>query len=260
MKRRNQPAFVLAKLSELEEVLQGLTERIAKTEDGIAAARKRLTGTFAQKGEYEDMRATLNQMIADKPILEQKLGAAKSTLSACKAWLNHLPEETVLEQVAVEAKGSNLVDVRARIKTRQAELTMLRAVPIASPDIKQRVEQYVNTLGRPKVAGISQGETLRVTWPGDGQVLPMMLAFFQRDAMVDALMREIESVANDPVPLVERKKRIAELEVDIEVLQRQALVLGASTTDLPPHVVLKVKVREHALSERKRLQQREHAA
>ena len=73
----------------LEEAVQGLTERVAKTEDGIAAARKRLTGTFAQKGEYEDMRATLNQMIADKPILEQKLGAAKSTLSACKAWLNN---------------------------------------------------------------------------------------------------------------------------------------------------------------------------
>ena len=118
------------------------------------------------------------------------------------------------------------------------------AVPIASPDIKRRVEQYVNSLGRPRVAGIGKDETLRVTWPGDGQVLPMMLAFFQRDAMVDALMREIENVADDPMPLAERKKRIAELEVEIEALQRQAFALGASTADLPPQVVLGVKVRE----------------
>ena len=73
---RPQPLLsLLAQLSELQEVVQGLAERVAKTEDGIANARKRLTGTFARKGEYEDMRATLNQLIADKPILEQKLGS-----------------------------------------------------------------------------------------------------------------------------------------------------------------------------------------
>ena len=118
----------------------------------------------------------------------------------------------------------------------------------------------MNTLGRPKVAGIGKDETLRVTWPGDGHMLPMMLAFFQRDAMVDALMCEIERMADDPLPLAERKKRIAELEVEIEVLQRQALTLGAATTELPPQVVLGVKAREHALIERKRLEQREDAA
>ena len=35
---------------------------------------------------------------------------------------------------------------------------------------------------------------------------------------------------------------------------------GAPTSDLPPQVVLGVKVREHALVERERLQQRDHAA
>ena len=162
------------------------------------------------------MRATLNQMIADKPTLEQRLGAAKSTLSACKAFLNNLPEDTVLEQVAVEANGSNLVDVRARIKAAQAELATLRAVPIASPEIRRRVEQYVHSLGRPRVTGIGKGETLRAIWPGDGQVLPMMLAFFHRDAMVETLMREIDNVTDDILPLAERNKRIAELEVEID--------------------------------------------
>ena len=56
----------------------------------------------------------------------------------------------MLEQAAVEVNGYDLVDVRARIKTAQSELTTLRAVPIASPDIKRRVEHYVNTLGRPR--------------------------------------------------------------------------------------------------------------
>lgn len=64
------------------------------------------------------------------------------------------------------------------------------------------------------MTGIGKGETLRAI--GDGQVLPMMLAFFHRDAMVETLMREIDNVTDDILPLAERNKRIAELEVEID--------------------------------------------
>ena len=83
--------------------------------------------------------------------------------------------------------------MRARIKAAQAELATLRAVPIASPEIRRRVEQYVHSLP-----------------------VPMMLAFFHRDAMVETLMREIDNVTDDILPLAERNKRIAELEVEID--------------------------------------------
>lgn len=62
--------------------------------------------------------------------------------------------------------------------------------------------------------------------------------------MVDALMREVDRMLG-PVPLADRPKRISELEAELEMLQRQALALGAELTDdFQPPVVLGVRVAE----------------
>ena len=65
-------------------------------------------------------------------------------------------------------------------------------------------------------------------------------------------------MANDPMPLGERQKRIGELKGEIDTLQRQAFALGADTSDLPPDVMLGVRVirREDV----KRVERRERAA
>jgi hypothetical protein len=60
--------------------------------------------------------------------------------------------------------------------------------------------------------------------------------------MVNALMKEIERQSNAPMPLPQRKQRIAQLQAEIDTLQRQSLALGADTSDLPPAVVLGVRV------------------
>jgi len=46
------------------------------------------------------------------------------------------------------------------------------------------------------------------------------MAFFQPDVLVERLMTEIERVANTPYPLAEREQQIAELEREIDRLQR----------------------------------------
>ena len=46
------------------------------------------------------------------------------------------------------------------------------------------------------------------------------------------------------MPLPQRKRRIAELQQEIDTLQRQALALGADSSTLPPAVVLGVRVAE----------------
>jgi hypothetical protein len=139
MKLNNVPQPVLAKLIALEEVVEALSQRVAKTQDGIASARTRLTGSFARQSEYDDVTASLKQLVADKPVLEKKLHAAQSTLSSCKIWLDQLPERTVLEPVKVKADG-DLEEVRARLKATEAELAALRAVPTPSANIEQRVK------------------------------------------------------------------------------------------------------------------------
>jgi hypothetical protein len=58
------------------------------------------------------------------------------------------------------------------------------------------------------------------------------------------LLKEIDRLANLPMPLPQRKRRIAELQAEIDTLQRQALALGAGTSGLPPAVVLGVRIAE----------------
>jgi hypothetical protein len=246
------PAPVLAKLLALEQHAKKLADRVAKTQDGIAGARTRLTGGFSKQADYDDLRASLHQMVGDLPALKKRCDGAQSTLSSCKVWLDQLPEGTVLEPVEVKADGHRLKEVRAGLEAAEAELAALRAVPTPSADIEQRVRDYVQSMARPDISGVGSGERLKVIWPGSGwdssgprehraDILPMM-ALLHGDAMVAALMAEITRVANDPMSPAQRAARIRELTDEIDRLQRQALALGAHAADAPPWVLLGVKL------------------
>jgi hypothetical protein len=73
-------------------------------------------------------------------------------------------------------------------------------------------------------------------------------------------MREVERIANDPLPQAERKERIAELEREIEQLAyvEEALVAAAiaggedvqRSSSAPPQAVLQVRVVEATKSSR----------
>lgn len=240
MKRNHFPDHVEAKLEQWEREVAHLTQQVSRTEAAIASARERLTGGFEKDQDYRDVRATLDKLIADEFILGSKLAAARSTLADAKAFLAALPDEAVLEPAApVKSNGCDLHTVRRRIQDAEDEVKRLRAVPVPSADIKQRIEGYVGLLARPRVSGIAKGETLRVSWPDDAT---SVLALLLGDRMVEVLSQEAERMANDPMPLADRKKRIAELKAEIDTLQRQSLALGADTSSLPAQVVLEVKV------------------
>src|SRR5262249_27153368 len=125
-------------------------------------------------------------------------------------------------------------------------------------------------MARPTISGIGDGERLKVIWPGAGwdmkgpiehraEVLPMMALLFP-DAMVAALMREVERMADDPLPRAERKTRIAKLEREIYELSfvEEALVAAAIANGedvprslwAPPQAVLQVRVAEVKKSSR----------
>ena len=76
-------------------------------------------------------------------------------------------------------------------------------------------------------------------WPDN---VIAVLALLLPEQMTSALLKEVERQANVPMPLPQRKRRIAELQAEIDTLQRQALALGAGTSGLPPAVVLGVRV------------------
>jgi hypothetical protein len=266
MNRSDLPNGVLSKLFDLDEHVEHLTRRLANTEQGIADARRRLSGGFRQQAEYDDLSASLKQLLADKPTLEKKLHSAQSVLSNCKVWLDRLPEGTTLEPVGVKTDGHALAQVRAHLEAAQAELAGLQAVPTPGSDIEARIRAYVGAMARarPTITGIDEGEKFKVIWPGAGfdsrgpredraDVLPLM-ALLCPDAMTAALMREVERMTNDPVPQAERRKRIAALEHEIEQLAyieeplvADAIARGEDVQRSPsalPQAVLQVRIAE----------------
>jgi hypothetical protein len=75
------------------------------------------------------------------------------------------------------------------------------------------------------------------------------MAFLQPDVLVERLMAEIDRIANTPCPLAEREQQIAELEGEIDRLQRTegAIIVATGAPrepGCPPWVVLGVKVIE----------------
>jgi septal ring factor EnvC (AmiA/AmiB activator) len=240
MRANHYPSHVQTKLDAFERTVEHLTLQLLKTQDAITGARQRLSGGFQKDQEYRDLRASLDQLVKDLPVIENKLRDAECTLTDCRAFLQALPDDAVLEPIAqVKPNGAVLDTVQRRIDDLEDEIKRLRAIPTPSSDIEERVREYVAALARPQVSGISTGQRLQVRWPDD---VIAVLALLLPDEMVNALLREVERVANDPMPLPERKQRIAQLQAEIDTLQRQSLSLGAHPSGLPPAVVLGVRM------------------
>ena len=72
------------------------------------------------------------------------------------------------------------------------------------------------------------------------------MAFLQPDVLVERLMTEIDRIANTPCPLAQREQRIAQLEQEIDRLQRteEAIVVATGAPrqpGCPAWVILGVK-------------------
>jgi hypothetical protein len=264
MNRSKLPNGVLSRLIDLDDQVEYLTRKLANTEHGIADARRRLSGGFRKQTEYDDLAASLKQLVADKPMLEKKLRNAQSVLSNCKVWLERLPEGTVLEPVEVKTDGQSLEDVRAKREVAENELKVLRSIPTASADIEAKIRSYVESLGRPTITGIGSREKLKVVWPGAGfdnrgpredraDVLPLM-AILHGEAMVAALMQEVERMTSGVLPIKDRGARIAALSDEIaqvgyveEALVAAAIAEGMDVERSPsalPQAVLQVRIAE----------------
>ena len=112
--------------------------------------------------------------------------------------------------------------------------------------------------------GIGVGERLSIVWPGAQTPSPYisehtcdplaLLAALFPDQMLALVMGEVERMANDPLPVAERPRRIAALERELEELHRieEALVATAiaagqpvhRSPSAPPAAVLSVRIAE----------------
>jgi hypothetical protein len=237
------PPAVLKKLASLDAQAEFLHRKNDDTERAINAARTRLTGSFKSDAEYADLRKTLERLVADQPAVETKFHRTRALASNCKRWLDELPDGTVLEPVKVKPNGLDIRDVRQQLADAQNELATLRAVPTPAPDIRKRVEDYVQSLAQPEVSGLGAGEELEVRWPSN---LISAFALLFPTKMEEVILAEVDAMANEPIPVKQRRERITELEAEIDELHylEEALVVANGADHSPgalPAVVLGVR-------------------
>jgi hypothetical protein len=242
------PAFLAVKLATLSDGCATATIRADELTAQISNLRDRLNGRIVRPGDHpEKLRAELEQRLGEEKALQRQRPIEADILGRCRAWLAALPPAIVLEQVApVVEDGLSLTAVRARIKKLQESVAVLKRVPIPAPDIRQKVQSYVRGLTRPIIGGVDAGEVLTVRWPTE---LHVLIAFLQPEVLVERLMAEINRIANTPCALPEREQKIAELEREIDRLQRteEAMVVATDAPrerGCPPWVVLGVKAVE----------------
>jgi hypothetical protein len=210
--------------------------------------RERLNGRVVREGDNpEKLRIEFDRLSAEQNALYARRPVEADTLSRCKAWLAGLPSTTMFEQIIPDVEdGLSLPTVRARIKKLRNEVEALRRVPIPAHDVREKVEGYVQSLTLPNIGGIGEGEALTVQWPTG---LHALMAFLQPDVLVERLMVGINQIANWPCPLAEREQQIAELEREIDRLQRAEEGIVVTTgapreAGCPPWVVLGVNAVE----------------
>jgi hypothetical protein len=242
------PAFVAAKMALLSDARATAATRADELTAQISHLRDRLNGRVVREGDHPvKLGIEIDRLLAEQKALQARRPIEMGIIESCKAWLAALPTATLLEQVnpAVE-DGLSLSTVRARIKNLKNTVEVLKGVPIPPSNIGKKVESYVRGLTRPIVGGIASDAALTVRWPTE---LHALMAFLQPDVLVDRLMVEINRIANTPCALPEREQQIAELEQEVDRLQRteEAIVVASGAArerGCPPWVVLGVKAVE----------------
>jgi hypothetical protein len=237
------PAPILAKLLALEETAEHLADQVHRASDNISASRARLQNGAAgmAQREHDDLLVATRKAIEDFPQLQAKSNNAQRVVRSCKDWIASLPENTELALHEVHVDGHTVASVRNRIRDLKDELERLGKVPTPSPDIERRVRDYVKSLTRPKVTGITLGETLKVSFPDDTGAL---IAFLDADALIQAIRAEVYRMANNPMSPVQREERMAALSDEVTELLylEEKLIAGATEYverhDAPPWAIL----------------------
>jgi|SRR6516165_7855756 hypothetical protein len=232
--------------------------------------REHKAGTFSLAAEQKK----LEQLQFAATALRQAATAEAAIWQRCRAWIEALPNGTALETVSPAVGGQyNLQEVRTRLAAIAAELAALQRVPTPDPNLRRRIERYVEDLAEnamPELQGIAANQELRVYWPGEARASRrnlnnfdtisanslLMTAWLQPNLLVDRLVAIANRMADELVPAAERPARIAALEAEAltwryveESLVTRALSQGDTAVRDPnalPECVLQVRVRSNA--------------
>jgi hypothetical protein len=256
------PPFVMARLLSLEQ-----DARAADSAARDAAAAWQHAQTIRASGSVGNAIAEqLPELFERQRRSEALRQHLAEVVDRVRGWLERLPDGTVLERHEPMLSDEDLADLEValaethkRLKAADKEQDKLLALPTASEDIEERVRAYVANLAeraRPFVKGIGEGRQLSVRWPPktdsarstpgsrentawpeerwpEDNANPLLLmALFQPKPLAEVILVEIEREVNAEVPLEQRQRRLAQLEGEIETLERKAAAIAARSGGL----------------------------
>jgi hypothetical protein len=238
--RLNAP--LLLRLLQLDRHAERLAELAEQAEGELALSRAYLNGKRQDPAVNVDaVRDGFDAVLAKAKRLRAAANAEQKVLSGAKLWLELLPPDAELEAAdAVVGDGLQLDEVRRRKAAVADEIKALRAVPVPSADIRERLQSYVEQLahaGRPDMRGI-EGGALQVYWPDAGASRSslsgfntdsanalLMAACLFPDVLVDRLMATVEASTSKPMPPPARLARLRELAGELDQLGRVEVAL-----------------------------------
>jgi hypothetical protein len=169
------PPSVLLKVATLEQACIGLTTTLEASRRELQRLRveRRDCIPEAQPDQYaanrESERVLANWARLDAAIeaqqahcerQEQRLRTEESVVRACKQYLHGLPSDARLR--VVEGRAGDLAGIRERIRQTKDEIARVKATPVPSPDLPERIKAYVAKLSvRPAVTGIRRPDIER---------------------------------------------------------------------------------------------------
>jgi hypothetical protein len=235
-------APLLLRLLQLDRHAERLAELAEQAEGELALARAYLNGKRQDPAvDVDAVREGFEAVLAKAKRLRDAANTEQKVLSSAKLFLEMLPPDAELDAADVTiGDGLQLVDVRHRKQAVADEIKALRAVPVPSADLRERLQSYVEELGyagRPDVRGL-EGGALQVYWPDaganrgnlsgfntDSANALLMAAYLFPERLTEALMATVDAATSKPMPPPARLARLRELEDEQGELGRLEVAL-----------------------------------
>jgi hypothetical protein len=168
VKLQSAPQPVLVKLMTLDEHASTLADAAEDASSKLEYARAIINGKIEDpRIDLKAARSEFDKLLAEAPAKRKRADCEQRVLSNCKLWIERLPHDSALELVRVTPNGLDLNALRGELTAVENEISALRSAPVASSDIAERVQAYVEGLasaGTPLVRGFGGGEQLQVHW------------------------------------------------------------------------------------------------
>jgi hypothetical protein len=258
------PHDTLLRLVEMD----GRAERHATAADAadtaLAHARALLNGRAEDpRVDITRLREEFGGIHAAAQAARCRADADQRTLSRVKSWVAQLPNDTVLEEAAVDCNGHDLGTVRAKLVEVSQEISDIESAPLPPVGLHDAVAESVAALawnGRPEIRGSAVHWPLHdhanrrnlVDFDSHSCNALLMFAWLFPQQLADRIEQAVMQHCTARYPLEGRQQRVAALRVERDQLERveAALITAALAKGLDagygaaaPAAILGVRVK-----------------